>query len=158
MTLVNGPCLLRRAGLAGLLVTLAPGCSFTPGQPTPAGHLTKVVVEGQSQLVTGQVTCVVGQTGEVNITVGDPKMTKSGAGAQPAIIVDLTFSNDTPYVSLLALNLPNIKLSIGQYREVAQPTVSRDGNSYRIIGQAAIADKPDQRSVYKSFEVDVTCP
>jgi hypothetical protein len=36
--------------------------------------------------------------------------------------------------------------------------VSRDGNSYRIIGQAAVADRPDQRSDYKSFEVDVTCP
>ncbi|MFY9916779.1 MAG: lipoprotein LpqH, partial [Mycobacterium sp.] len=67
-------------------------------------------------------------------------------------------TSDAPYVSLLAINLADITLSIGQYRQVAQPTVIREGKSYRITGQAAVGDKPDRRPEYKQFEVDVTCP
>ena len=106
----------------------------------------------------GDVTCVVGPTGEVNITVGTVETTGSTAGASPELLADLTFSDGTPYVSLLAINLADIKLSRGQYRQVAQPTVIREGENYRITGQAAVADKPDRRPEYKQFEVDVTCP
>ncbi len=101
--------------------------------------------------------CVVGPTGEVNITVGIAETTGS-TRASPELLADLTFSDGTPYVSLLAINLADIKLSIGQYRQVAQPTVIREGKNYRITGQAAVADKPDRRPEYKQFEVDVTCP
>ena len=100
----------------------------------------------------------MGPTGEVNITVGAVEPTRPTPAPPPELVTDLTFSDGAAYVSLLAINLPDIKLSIGQYRQVAQPTVVAEGKSYRIIGQAAVADKPDRQPEYKEFEVDVTCP
>ena len=102
--------------------------------------------------------CVVGPTEVVSITVGSVETTGPGPAPPPAIVADLTFSDGVPYVSLLAISLADIKLSIGQYRHVAQPTVVAEGKSYRITGQAAVADKPDRQPEYKEFEVDVTCP
>ena len=98
--------------------------------------------------------CVVGPTGVVTITVGELRAAGPGPTPQPEVIADLTSSNDTPSVELLAINLPHIKLSIGRYRRVAQPTVTKEGNTYRIIGQAAVAETP----TYKQFELEVTCP
>ena len=70
----------------------------------------------------------------------------------------MTLSDGPPYVSLLAINLADITLSIGRYRDVDQPTVTAEGKSYRIIGQAAVDDIPDKKPEYQQFEVEVTCP
>ena len=90
----------------------------------------------------------------MNITVGEGETTGPGPAPQPEVVADLTSSNDTPGVELLAIDLPDIKLSIGRYRRVTQPTVSREGNTYKIVGQAAVAATP----TYKPFELVVTCP
>lgn len=99
-----------------------------------------------------------GADGELNITVGAVETTGPSPAPPPELIADLTLSDGPPYVSLLAINLADINLSIGRYRRVDQPTVIAEGKSYRISGQAAVADKPDQKPEYKQFEVEVTCP
>jgi len=136
-----------------MVAALAAGCSHQD-RPPPAGDSTaKVVVDGQSRPVAGQVVCDTGPTGEVTITVGAPDAT----GPSPAIIADVTVSDGPPYVSLLSIHLPDITLSTGRYRQVAQPTVVRDGKSYKITGQAAAGDNSDP-SKYRQFEVQLTCP
>ena len=102
--------------------------------------------------------CVVGPTGELNITVGTVQTHGPSPAPPPELIADLTLSDGPPYVSLLAINLADIHLSIGRYRHVDQPTVIAEGKSYQISGQAAVADKPEQEPEYKQFEVEVTCP
>ncbi len=101
--------------------------------------------------------CVVGPTGELNITVGAGTAGQSPA-SPPELIADLTLSDGPPYVSLLSINLADITLSIGRYRRVEQPTVTAEGMSYRIIGKAAVGVNPDKEPEYKQFEVKVTCP
>jgi hypothetical protein len=154
------------------MVTFASNCSSqdpassSPGKsaarqagdsPAAAGT-AKVVVEDRPRQLTGNVVCVVGPTGELNITVGAVGTTGPSPAPPPELIADLTFSNGQPYVSLLAINLPDITLSIGRYRHVDQPTVIAEGKSYRIIGQAAVAGNPGRQPEYKQFEVDVACP
>src|SRR3954468_9461852 len=118
----------------------------------------KVVVAGRPRQITGDVVCVLGPTGELNITVGAGETTGPSAGTPPPLIADLTVSDGPAYVSLLAINLPDLTLSIGRYREVEQPKVTKEGKSYRITGQGAVGDVPDQRPNYQQFEVEVTCP
>jgi hypothetical protein len=36
--------------------------------------------------------------------------------------------------------------------------VTKEGKSYRIVGQGAVDDVPDKRPEYQQFEVEVTCP
>ena len=151
---------------AAVVVSSAASCSSsTSGKaegrpagdsPSAAGQV-KVVVEGRPRHVTGDVVCVVGPTGELNITVGAETAGPSAA-SPPELIADLTLSEGPPYVSLLSINLADITLSIGRYRHVDQPTVTAEGKSYRIIGQAAVGDNPDREPEYKQFEVEVTCP
>jgi Mycobacterium 19 kDa lipoprotein antigen len=102
--------------------------------------------------------CVLGPTGELNITVGGPQTTGSGSATPPQLIADITLTEGPAYVSLLAITLPDITLSIGRYRDVEQPKVTKEGKSYRIVGQGGVGDVPDRRPDYQPFEVEVTCP
>ena len=102
--------------------------------------------------------CVVGPTGKLNITVGAVGDDRSKPGAPAG-----THRRPDP------VGRPAIRVAAGdqscrhqsfdcRYRRVDQPTVIAEGKSYRIKGQAAVADKPDQKPEYKQFEVEVTCP
>jgi lipoprotein antigen len=140
-----------------MVAALAAGCSHQDQSPSAGESATKVVIDGQSRTVAGQVVCDTGPTGEVTITVGAADATGPSPAPPPAIIADVTVSDGPPYVSLLSIHLPDITLSTGRYRQVAQPTVVRDGKSYKINGQAAAGDNNDP-SKYRHFEVSVTCP
>ena len=111
---------------------------------------------GRPRQITGDVVCVLGPTGELNITVGAVQTT--GPETQPRFTADLTLSDGPAYVSLLAIKLPDLTLSIGRYRDVAQPKVTHEGKSYRIVGQGAVGGAPGQKPQYQPFEVEVTCP
>jgi Mycobacterium 19 kDa lipoprotein antigen len=128
------------------------------GDSSAAAGAAKVVVAGRPRQITGDVVCVLGPTGELNITVGATETTGPSPVTPPPLIADLTVSDGPAYVSLLAINLPDLTLSIGRYREVEQPKVTKEGKSYRITGQGAVGDVPDQRPNYQQFEVEVTCP
>jgi Mycobacterium 19 kDa lipoprotein antigen len=154
------------AAAAVVTISAADCSSSTSGKAEgrPAGDSAsavgqvKVVVDGRPRQVTGDVVCVVGPTGELNITVGAADTTGPSPAPPPKLIADLTLSDGPPHVSLLMINLADMKLSIGRYRHVDQPTVTAEGKSYRIIGQAAVGDNPDREPEYKQFEVEVTCP
>ena len=76
----------------------------------------------------------------------------------PAVVLDLTPRGDTPSVSLLAINLPDIRLSAGRYRTSGPPTAKKAGNTYTVTGEATVVGPPAERPVYKPFELELTCP
>jgi hypothetical protein len=128
------------------------------GDSSASAGGAKVVVAGRPRQITGDVVCVLGPTGELNITVGAAESTGASAATPPKLMADLTLADGPAYVSLLAINLPDLTLSIGRYRDVEQPKVTKEGNRYRIIGQGAVGDVPGQKPDYQQFEVEVTCP
>lgn len=140
-----------------MVAALAAGCSHQDRSLSTGDSTTTVIIDGHSRPVAGQVVCVTGPTGDVTITVGAAEASGPTPAPPPAIIADVTVSDGPPYVSLLAIHLPDVTLSIGRYRQVAQPTVVRAGKSYKITGQAAVGDNNDP-SKYRQFEVQVTCP
>ena len=128
------------------------------GDSSASAGQAKVVVAGRPRQITGDVVCVLGPTGELNITVGGPQTTGPGPATPPQLIADMTLTDGPAYLSLLAITLPDITLSIGRYRDVEQPKVTKEGKSYRIVGQGAVDDVPDKRPEYQQYEVEVTCP
>jgi ipoprotein LpqH len=143
---------------AATVVAAMAGCSSnkpnssssttSPGASAPVGN--QVIIDGQNQNVTGQVTCTP-SNGNVNIGIGDPS---TGVGA-------VVSSADPPVVQAVGLGNQN-GLTLG-YASGApnQGTVAatKSGNSYTIKGTATGVNmsSPDQ-PVTKSFEMDVTCP
>ena len=135
------------AGLAGCSSNKSGTSTSTS---SPAAVANKVVIDGQTQSVTGQVSCTPAN-GNVNIGIGDPS---SGIGA-------VVSSADPPVVQAVGLgNLTGVTLGYaagapGQGN--AQATKS--GNSYTIKGTATgISTANPQQALTKSFEMDVTCP
>lgn len=140
---------------AATVVAGLAGCSSnksgtSTGTSSPAAVANKVVIDGQTQSVTGQVSCTPAN-GNVNIGIGDPS---TGIGA-------VVSSADPPVVQAVGLgNLTGVTLGYaagapGQGN--AQATKS--GNSYTIKGTATgISTANPQQALTKSFEMDVTCP
>jgi ipoprotein LpqH len=110
----------------------------------------QVIIDGQNQNVTGQVTCTPAH-GNVNIGIGDPS---NGIGA-------VVTSADPPVVQAVGLgNLTGVTLG---YSSGApnQGTVqaTKSGNSYPIKGAATGVNMANpQPQLTKPFEMDVTCP
>lgn len=138
--------------VATVVAGLASCSSNKSGTSTssPAPGANKVVIDGQNQSVTGQVSCTQAG-GNVNIGIGDPT---TGIGA-------VVTSADPPVVQAVGLgNLTGVTLGYaagapGQGN--AQATKS--GNSYTIKGTATgINTANPQQALTKSFEMDVTCP
>ncbi len=144
------------AVLVGTVVLVA-GCSAKDTSPSVGEKGNKVVVDGEGRPVTGPVECVTGPTGDVTITVGAQKPTGPTPPAKPEVMADLTMSDGPPRVSLLSINLPDITLSIGEYRRVEQPKLVIDGKTYRIAGKAAVGNEANPAG-YQQFEVELTCP
>jgi len=99
-----------------------------------------------------------GPTGEVTVEVDPPGTAPGTTSPDPIVMLDLTPQGDTPSVSLLAIHLPDIRLSAGRYRNSGAPTATKTGNTYTVTGQATVVGSPPERPVYKSFELELTCP
>jgi ipoprotein LpqH len=137
------------AGLAGCSSN-KPGTSASGSSSAPAPGGNKVIVDGQAQNVTGQVSCTQ-VNGNLSIGIGDPT---TGIGA-------VVTNADPPVVQAVGLgNLTGVTLGYSagaQNQGNAQATKS--GNSYTIKGTATgINSTNPQQPLSKSFEMDVTCP
>jgi lipoprotein LpqH len=138
---------------AATVVASLAGCSSNKSgtsTSSPTAVANKVVIDGQTQSVTGQVSCTQ-SGGNVNIGIGDPT---SGIGA-------VVTSADPPVVQAVGLgNLTGVTLgySAGAPNQ-ASAQATKSGNSYTIKGTATgINTASPQQALTKSFEMDVTCP
>ena len=125
----------------------APAAGATSA-PAPGG--SKVIIDGQTQNVAGQVSCTQ-VNGNLSIGIGDPTI---GIGA-------VVTNADPPVVQAVGLgNLTGVTLGYSagaQNQGNAQATKS--GNSYTIKGTATGINSADQQqALTKPFEIDVTCP
>jgi ipoprotein LpqH len=120
------------------------------GTSAPAPGGSKVIIDGQTQNVAGQVSCTQ-VNGNLSIGIGDPT---TGIGA-------VVTNADPPVVQAVGLgNLTGATLgySAGAQNQ-ANAQATKSGNSYTIKGTAAgINSTNPQQALSKSFEMDVTCP
>jgi ipoprotein LpqH len=125
----------------------APAASGTSA-PAPGG--SKVIIDGQTQTVAGQVSCTQ-VNGNLSIGIGDPT---TGIGA-------VVTNADPPVVQAVGLgNLTGVTLgySAGAQNQ-ASAQATKSGNSYTIKGTATGINSADQQqALSKAFEIDVTCP
>ncbi len=152
----------RSAAIAAssLVVAATVSCSSPQSSDDAAANTTstRIVIEGLSRTVEGETVCAAGPTGEVSIEVDPLQPTEGATNPEPIVVLDLTPQGDTPSVSLLAITLPDIRLSAGRYRTAGVPTASKNGNTYTVSGEATVVGTPTERPVYKSFELELTCP
>lgn len=137
------------ASVVAGLVGCSSNKSSTSNTSTAAAGPEKVVIDGQTQSVTGPVSCTQAG-GNVNIGVGDPA---NGIGA-------VVTTADPPIVQ--AVGLGNLTGATLGYSAGApnQGTVqaTKSGNSYTIKGTATGINTTNQQQLSKPFEMDVTCP
>jgi ipoprotein LpqH len=144
------------AGLAGCSSNKSnPGASSTSSTSSaaPAAAGPQVIVDGQKQNITGQVSCAANGD-NVNIGIGDAT---NGVGAvvsnaNPPIVHSVGLGN----VNGITLGFSDAAPGKGGNAGAAQ-----NGKSYTIKGTATGVDmsNPQQpQQVTKSFEMDVTCP
>jgi lipoprotein LpqH len=150
-------------GVAGVAVVVAAcaGCSSNKSSTgassssaaAAAAAGPQVIVDGQQQNITGQVTCT-SANGNTTIGIGDAT---AGVGA--------VVSNDNPpivhSVGLGSVNGVTLGFSDAAPNQGANAGAAISGKSYAIKGTASGVDmsNPQQpQQVTKSFELDVTCP
>jgi len=140
---------------AATVVAGMAGCSSNksnPSSPTSSSGAggNKVIIDGQNQNVTGQVSCTPAG-GNLNIGIGDPS---NGIGA-------VVSTADPPVVQAVGLgNLSGVTLGYSAGAP-SQGTVqaTKSGNSYTIKGTATGVNMANpQQQLTKPFEMDVTCP
>jgi ipoprotein LpqH len=138
------------AGAATVVAALA-GCSSnksTTSSPAPSAE--KVVIDGQTQQISGPVSCTQAG-GNINIGIGE---STNGIGAvistaNPPVVQAVGLGNLTGVTLGYSAGAPN------------QGTVqaTKDGNSYSIKGTATgVNMSSPQQPLTKPFEMDVTCP
>jgi lipoprotein LpqH len=143
------------AGLAGCSSNKS-STSASSSAPAPGGYSalapggSKVIIDGQTQNVAGQVSCTQ-VNGNLSIGIGDPT---TGIGA-------VVSNADPPVVQAVGLgNLTGVTLgySAGAQNQ-ANAQATKSGNSYTIKGTATGINSADQQqALSKPFEIDVTCP
>ncbi|HET7074173.1 MAG TPA: lipoprotein LpqH [Mycobacterium sp.] len=149
-------------GAAGVAVVVAvcAGCSSnksstgaSSSSAAAAAAGPQVIVDGQQQTITGQVTCT-SANGNTTIGIGDAT---AGVGA--------VVSNDNPpivhSVGLGSVNGVTLGFSDAAPNQGANAGAAISGKSYAIKGTASGVDmsNPQQpQQVTKSFELDATCP
>jgi ipoprotein LpqH len=135
------------AGLAGCSNNKS-STGASSSAAAPAGN--KVVIDGQTQNVTGPISCTQ-VNGNLSIGIGDPS---TGVGA-------VVTNADPPVVQAVGLgNLTGATLgySAGAPNQ-GSVQATKSGNSYTIKGTATGVDAANpQQALSKSFEIDVTCP
>jgi lipoprotein LpqH len=152
------------AGVAGVAIIAAalagcssnkstPGASSSSSAAPAAAAGPQLLVDGQKQNITGQVTCTVAGD-NTNIGIGDAS---SGVGA--------VVSNANPpivhSVGLGTVNNVALGFSDAAPGQGGDARAAQDGKTYAIKGDATGVDmsNPQQpQQVKKSFEMDVTCP
>jgi lipoprotein LpqH len=149
-------------GVAGVAVVIAAsaGCSSNKSSTGSAGSSsapatgTQVIVDGQNQNVSGQVTCTAAGD-NTNIGIGDPT---AGVGA-------VVSNGNPPLVHAVGLGAVNgVTLGFSDAapnNQGGNAGVAVNGKSWAIKGTATGVDmsNPQQpQPVTKSFELDVTCP
>jgi len=139
------------AGLAGCSNDKSSTGSSSGGSSSAAAPVgNKVVIDGQTQNVSGPVSCTQ-VNGNLSIGIGDAS---TGVGA-------VVTNADPPVVQAVGLgNLGGATLgySAGAPNQ-GSAQATKSGNSYTIKGTATGADAANpQQPVTKSFEMDVTCP
>jgi ipoprotein LpqH len=127
------------------------GSSGTSGATASSGSSTaKVTIDGKDQNVQGTVACTTA-AGTVNIAIGGAA---TGIGA---VLTDAT----PPAVKSVGLGNVN-GVTLGYTPGVpgaGKADATKDGNKYKISGTATGVDMANpMQPVYKSFEIDVTCP
>jgi ipoprotein LpqH len=134
------------AGLAGCSSNKS---STTSPTSSTAAAGNQVIIDGQNQNVTGQVTCTPAN-GNVNIGIGDPSNGIGAvvSGADPPVVQAVGLGNLTGVTLGYSAGAPN------------QGTVqaTKSGNSYTIKGTATGINTTNQQQLSKPFEMDVTCP
>ena len=147
-------------GVAGVAVVVAAcaGCSSNKSSTgasssAPAAAGPQLIVDGQNQNVTGQITCN-SANGNTAIGIGDAT---AGLGA--------VVSNDNPpivhSVGLGNVNGVTLGFSDAAPNQASNALAAVNGKSYAIKGTASGVDmsNPQQpKQVTRSFELDVTCP
>jgi hypothetical protein len=148
-------------GVAGVALAVAAcaGCSSNKSSTgassssAPAAAGPQVIVDGQNQNVTGQVTCN-SANGVTTIGIGDAT---AGVGA--------VVSTDNPpivhSVGLGSVNGVALGFSDAAPNQASNAVAAVNGKSYAIKGTATGTDmsNPQQpRTVTKPFELNVTCP
>jgi lipoprotein LpqH len=148
-------------GVAGVALAVAAcaGCSSNKSSTgassssAPAAAGPQVIVDGQNQNVTGQVTCN-SANGVTTIGIGDAT---AGVGA--------VVSNDNPpivhSVGLGSVNGVALGFSDAAPNQASNAGAAVSGKSYAIKGTATGTDmsNPQQpTTVTKPFELNVTCP
>ena len=147
-------------GVAGVAMVVAAGAGCSSNKSSTGASSTasapagpQLIVDGQNQNVTGQVTCTVAGA-NTNIGVGDAT---NGVGA--------VVSNDNPpivhSVGLGSVNGVSLGFSDAAPGQANQAGAAVNGKSYAIKGTATGTDMSNPQSpqqVSKTFEIDVTCP
>jgi ipoprotein LpqH len=148
-------------GVAGVALAVAAcaGCSSNKSSTgassssAPAAAGPQVIVDGQNQNVTGQVTCN-SANGVTTIGIGDAT---AGVGA--------VVSNDNPpivhSVGLGNVNGVALGFSDAAPNQASNAGAAVNGKAYAIKGTATGTDmsNPQQpTTVTKPFELNVTCP
>ena len=147
-------------GVAGVAMVVAVGAGCSSNKSTSGASSTasapagpQLIVDGQNQNVTGQVTCTEAGA-NTNIGIGDAA---NGVGA--------VVSHDNPpivhAVGLGTVNGVTLGFSDAAPGQANQAGAVVSGKSYAIKGTATGTDVSNPQSpqqVTKTFEIDVTCP
>lgn len=149
-------------GVGGLALVIAAsaGCSSNKSSTGSSGSSAapsaggpQVIVDGQNQNVSGQVTCAAAGD-NINIGIGDPT---AGLGA-------VVSNGNPPLVHSVGLGTVNgvaLGFSDAAPNQGGSAGAAVHGKDWAIKGTATGIDmsNPQQpRQVTKSFELDVTCP
>jgi ipoprotein LpqH len=147
----------KRGILVGILaastvVAVLAGCSSNKSNTSspPPGPAEKVVIDGQTQQVSGPVSCTPAG-GNINIGIGDPT---NGIGAvvstaNPPVVQAVGLGNLTGATLGYSAGAPN----------QGSVQATKSGNSYTIKGTATgVSTANLQQTLTKPFEMDVTCP
>ncbi|OBJ10029.1 lipoprotein LpqH [Mycobacterium sp. 1465703.0] len=150
-------------GVAGvaLVVAASAGCSSNKSStgasgsssPAPAAAGPVLIVDGQNQNITGQVTCNAAGD-NTNIGIGDPT---AGLGA-------VVSNGNPPLVHSVGLGTVNgvvLGFSDAAPNQSGNAGAAVNGKDWAIKGTATGTDmsNPQQpQPVTKPFELDVTCP
>lgn len=149
-------------GVAGVAVVIAAGAGCSSNKSgsgasgsssAPAAAGPQLIVDGQNQNVSGQVTCAAAGD-NTNIGIGDPT---AGLGA-------VVSNGNPPLVHSVGLGTVNgvaLGFSDAAPNQGGNAGAAVDGKTWAIKGTAAGVDmsNPQQpQQVTKSFELNVTCP
>jgi len=150
-------------GVAGVAVVVAACASCSSNKSntgssnssssSPSAAGPQVIVDGQTQNVSGQVTCTPAGD-NINIGIGDAT---AGVGA-------VVSNANPPIVHSVGLgNVNGVALGFSDAapNQAGNAGAAVNGKSYAIKGTASGLDmsNPQQpQQVTKSFEMDVTCP